>query len=83
MNKTIHSDGYRVLVTWLKYSRHQKGLSMRELAEKLDVPHSWVGKVEQMERRLDIIEYIRLCQCIGIDPVDGVTLVQTAMFPSK
>ena len=56
---------------------------MRELAEKLDVPHSWVGKVEQMERRLDIIEYIRLCQCIGIDPVDGVTLVKTAMFPPK
>lgn len=56
---------------------------MRELAEKLDVPHSWIGKVEQMERRLDIIEYIRLCQCIGIDPVDGLTLVQTAMLQPK
>jgi len=83
MKKTIHSDDYQILVTWLKSSRHKKGLSMRELADKLGVPHSWIGKVEQMERRLDVVEYMRLCQCIGIDPVEGIALIQARMFPPK
>ena len=76
MKKTIHSNDYMKLVTWLKSARHQKGLSMRELADKLDVSHSWIGKIEQMERRLDVLEYIRLCQCIGIDPAEGIALIQ-------
>ena len=82
MKKTIHSEDYRTLVTWLKSSRHKKGLSMREVADKLDVPHSWIGKVEQMERRLDVVEYLRLCQCIDIDPIEGIHLIQaTALQP--
>ena len=56
---------------------------MRELADKLAVPHSWIGKVEQMERRLDVLEYVRLCQGIGIDPIEGITLIQAAKSPSK
>jgi len=81
MKKTIYSDDYQVLVTWLKSSRHKKGLSMRELADRLEVPHSWIGKVEQMERRLDVLEYIHLCQCMDIDPVEGIALTQAAMYP--
>ena len=82
MKKTIHSHNYQKLVTWLKSSRHKKGLSMRELADRLEVPHSWIGKIEQMERRLDVLEYVRLCQCIGIDPNEGITLINTAESPS-
>ena len=83
MKKTIYSNDYQALIQWLKSSRHQQGLSMRDLAEKLEVPHSWVGKVEQMERRLDVVEYVRLCQSIGIDPVQGITLIQTSMLRPK
>ena len=55
---------------------------MRELADKLEVPHSWIGKIEQMERRLDVLEYVRLCQCIGIDPMEGIKLIQAEKSPS-
>lgn len=48
---------------------------MRELGDKLGVIHSWVGKIEQGERRLDLIEYIRLCKVLGIDPHEGLDLV--------
>ena len=49
---------------------------MRELGEKLGVIHSWVGKIEQGERRLDVIEYLRLCNALQIDPHEGLALVQ-------
>ena len=32
------------------------GLSQRDLAARLKVPHSWVAKVESGERRIDVVE---------------------------
>jgi len=46
---------------------------MRDLAAKLDVSHSWVGKIEQGERRLDVLEYVRLCKALGVDPGKGLS----------
>lgn len=45
---------------------------MRDLTEKLTVLHSYVGKIEQWERRLDVLEYIEYCKALGVDPVDGL-----------
>jgi len=52
---------------------------MRELGEKLGVIHSWVGKIEQGERRLDLVEYVRLCKALEIDPHEGLDLVVNAI----
>ena len=75
MEKTIHSKAYQELRQWLVQMRHEKQLTQRQLAELLDVPYSWVGKVELGERRLDIIEYVRLCGVLEIDPHMGLELV--------
>lgn len=48
---------------------------MRELATKLGMPHSFVGKVEQQERRLDVVEYIQYCEAIGVSPIDGLKII--------
>lgn len=45
---------------------------MRDLAAKLGVPHSFVGKVEQCERRLDVIEFVTYCEAMGVNPTDGI-----------
>ncbi len=55
--------------------RHERNLTQRQLAELLDVPYSWVGKVELGERRLDIIEFVRLCKALGVDPHEGLEVV--------
>ena len=75
MKKTIYSQEYSQLLKWLRLQRKQKGITMRELGDKLGVIHSWVGKIEQGERRLDLIEYIRLCKALEIDPHEGLDLV--------
>lgn len=48
---------------------------MRALAEKLDVPHSFVQKIETMERRLDVMEYVWYCAALGIDSKKGLDLI--------
>ncbi|MBL1274794.1 MAG: helix-turn-helix transcriptional regulator [Ectothiorhodospiraceae bacterium] len=52
---------------------------MRELAVQLNVSHSWVAKVEQNERRLDLLEYVRLCNSLGVNPSTGLTKIKSAL----
>lgn len=75
MQKTIYSDDYARLRQWLRDQREAKGLTMREIGERLDVIHSWVGKVEQGERRLDLVEYIKYCDVLGINPHEGLDFI--------
>lgn len=55
MQKTIYSEEYGKLLLWLKEKRTESGLTMRQVAKKLEVHHSWIGRVELGERRLDIL----------------------------
>lgn len=72
MIKTLYSEEYQILTKWLKEQRTTKGLTMRDLAQKLDVPHSFIGKVEQCERKLDIIEYIKYCEALEVSAISGI-----------
>lgn len=72
MFKSINSPQNIKLIAWLKDQRSKQKLSMRELAERLDVPHSFVGKVEQGERRLDVIEFIQYCEALEVSPIEAI-----------
>ena len=83
MYKTIHSEPYKALIGWLKACRKSKKLDMRTLAKLLNLPHSWIGKIETRERRLDLAEYVRLCQALNINPHTGLDLLISAMDKSS
>lgn len=72
MKKSITSAKYISLLSWLKAARNEKGLTMRDLAELIDEPHQFIGKVETGERRLDVYEYIQYCKALKIDPTEGL-----------
>ena len=71
MQKAITSSKYASLVDWLKHARVDQGISMRELATRIGEPHSFVQKVESMERRLDVYEYDQYCKALDLDPKAG------------
>lgn len=75
MQKTINNPKNAKLLKWLREQREAKGFNMRELGAKLDVPHSFICKVEQGERRLDVIEFIQYCKALDISPIDGINLI--------
>ena len=75
MQKAITSSKYASLVAWLKQARVDQGISMRELASRLDEPHSFVQKVEGMDRRLDVLEYCLYCKALGVKPEVGLALL--------
>jgi len=86
MKKSTHSFGYRLLLQQLVQIRTRAGLSQRQLAEILRVPHSWVAKVESGERRLDLIEFGWYCTACGAQPAEEAALLfnqQTTKRPSE
>lgn len=75
MGKTVASEENSRLTQWLKTKRQEKGHTMRSLAQVLGTPHSFIGKIENQERRLDVVEFIRYCQALEIDPIEGLALL--------
>jgi transcriptional regulator with XRE-family HTH domain len=83
--KPAHGVGMKedALLRWLRDQRKRKGLTLRQLGTRLGVHHSMLGRIEQGERRLDIVEFARLCSAIGCAPQDGLALVSPSPAPAK
>ncbi|MCD8520920.1 MAG: helix-turn-helix domain-containing protein [Saccharospirillaceae bacterium] len=76
MIKTISSPKYARLIGWLIAARQAKGISLRSLAEQLEVTTTAVHRIESLERRLDVFEYVQYCSALGVDPLDGIRLLR-------
>jgi transcriptional regulator with XRE-family HTH domain len=68
MEKSVHTSEYAALRRCLHATRAAAGLSQRDLAANLVVPHSWVAKVESGERRIDLVEFFWFVAACGADP---------------
>lgn len=64
---SLYSSEYDTLRLWLKNARKSSGLTIREVAIKLEIHHSIVGKVEKGDRKLELFEFINYCNAIGVD----------------
>jgi transcriptional regulator with XRE-family HTH domain len=69
MEKSTHTPEYTALRAELRASRENAGLTQRDLAVRLRVPHSWIAKVESGERRIDLVEFCWFVLACGIDPI--------------
>ena len=78
MSKTVTSNENVKLTGWLKDKRKEKGYTMNTLAEILGKPHSFIGKIENQERRLDVVEFVHYCNALEIDPEEGLALVRAS-----
>jgi transcriptional regulator with XRE-family HTH domain len=59
---------YRAIIAVLQRRRRAAGLTQRDLARALGTDQSQISKLERSERRLDIVDYLRICRAIGLDP---------------
>ena len=82
MTRSIYTDEMLALQDWLKSQRKSQNLTMHNFATRMARPHSFIYKVEQGERRLDVIEYIWYCTALGVDPHVGIDFVITNSYPS-
>jgi len=75
MDKTLYTPESLRLAYWLKHQRKARGLTMRQLAEIINEPHSYIGKIEQGLRRLDVVELVWYCRYLGVDPREAISAI--------
>ena len=75
MKSSPYSPHYEKLRTWLKKQREISGLTLREASLAMGRHHSVLGKMEQDRRKIEVLEFVRYCQVLGVDPHEGLDIL--------
>lgn len=59
---------YELLQKALAEARAENNLTQSDVAERLGKPQSFVSKYENGERRLDVIEFLEVCDALSVSP---------------
>ncbi len=75
LRKSIHHKLHKNLREVLINTRTDLNLSQRDLANKLGVTHSVIGKIETGDRRLDVIEFYEYAPALDLVPSEVLFLL--------
>lgn len=62
MPNPLHKEAYKYVLKQLRKARLEANLTQVEVANKLRKPQSFISKIENGERRLDITEIAQLAR---------------------
>ncbi len=72
MPKTLGDQRHDALIRYLIEKRGEAGLKQVELAERMKVYQSFVARLESGQRRVDVVELVKLGEVPGFDPTEIV-----------
>lgn len=68
----------RAVASAIASARREAKLSQRQLAGKLGVPSNWIQRIESLERRVDVAEFIAIARSVDTDPLTLLSRVLKA-----
>jgi hypothetical protein len=77
MIKTIHDTKYENLIRWLVSIRKERGLTVRDIGALIGEHHQLVSRIETLQRKLNIYEYVQYCEALDINPMEGLNILTT------
>ena len=80
MRRTTKTDDHLTFRELLLATRKKNGVTQAEVAKRLGRPQSFVAKVENGERRLDMVELVSYARAIGAEPL---AIMQTVVEAIK
>ena len=81
MAKSLHTSEYEAFRKLLLTAREEAGLTQLEVATRLSKPQSFVAKYEGGERRLDVIEFMEICEALKADPNVLINKLRVVIMP--
>jgi transcriptional regulator with XRE-family HTH domain len=76
LRKSLGSTRHKALIDLLIQKREATGLTQAELAERLGEYQSFVARLESGQRRVDVVEFIRLAEILGFDPAKAIAALR-------
>lgn len=64
---SVSSVECQLVIKTLRDARIEKGITQAKLAEALGRPQSFIAKVENGERKLDVVEFAVIARLLGVD----------------
>ena len=49
-----------------------------DIAHQLGKPQSYIAKIEGKDRKIDILEYVELCEVLKIQPSETIKLIENS-----
>jgi len=74
--KTIFNPKYKEMIESLKSIRIKQGISQRDLANKLGMAHSYVGRIETCQRRVDVLDLISILRALNLTNAEIMKFLQ-------
>lgn len=78
--RTAEND---ILIQVIKDARLAAGVSQEELSRRMGQSITFIVKIERGTRRLDVFEFVRLAEAIGIDSVELFTRFYNGLNPGR
>jgi len=66
--KALRTPTHKALLSRLIGAREKAGFTQQGLADRLERHQSFVAKYEGGERRLEVVEFVQICNALGVKP---------------
>lgn len=70
--ETLGTDRHKALIALLIKQREAAGLTQNELATRLGQYQSFVARLESGQRRVDVVEFMKLAEILGFDASSAI-----------
>lgn len=78
--KDAYDPAYSVILDGLIARRKALGMTQVELAQAMGTDQSQISKFERRERRVDLIDYVRFCAALRLDPAELLVSATALIF---
>jgi hypothetical protein len=81
--RPVDDPVYVRLIELTIVARKEARVRQTDLAAQLKQPQSYVSKVENLERRIDVAEYVAWMQALGVDPATHLAALTVDLASSR
>ena len=74
--KTLGTKRHRALIDFLVARRDALNMSQAQLASRLGEYQSFVARLESGDRRVDVVEFMKLGEILGFDPAKVIATLK-------
>ena len=83
MVKTLGTKQHKALIALLIEKREALDITQTELAERLGEYQSFVARIESGQRRVDVVEFLKLAEALEFDPVQALRDIKARSAPKR